>query len=272
MVSLSFLLAPASLSIFVSIATCALVLGLTSPSSFIRAAALPLMITYVYLGTVMPSADAFSHPLFANLVGGSLTSMVFKYIDLVLLSAWSAKSRSPTSSNGGLKPAAGKNISVRNGQSPTWVKDVWWALTLIFNNRLVDTAWQVKNVPPFSKDRPGWVPSKMRYVWSRGATAVVCFILLDATRLLGAPPEQNAVLFASGKVPFFFRLRNVSIEDVAMRYVSAIMFGAVTFLLFEGVCCAVGAIWVGLGVSDVKTWRPCFGSPTESWSLRRFWG
>ncbi|MCJ1428548.1 hypothetical protein MMC29_006458, partial [Sticta canariensis] len=130
----------------------------------------------------------------------------------------------------------------------------------------------VKHVPPFSKDRSGGVPSRMRFVWGSGATAVVCFILLDATRLLGAPPELNAVLFASERVAFFSRLGDVSMEEVAMRYVSAVMFGVVTFLLFQGVHCGVGALLVGLGWSDVKTWRPCFGTMVESWSLRRFWG
>lgn len=230
------------------------------------------MVSYAYFGIVTSSADAFSHPLFANLVGGSLANMVLRYIDLVLLSAWSAKARGPTSKNGSLEPTTQKDTKVGRGGSFAWVGEVWWALTLIFNNRLVDTAWEVKHVPRFSKDRSGWVPSRMRYVWSRGATAVVCFILLDATRLLGAPPEQNAVLFAPEKVAFFSRLGDVSMEEVAMRYVSAIMFGVVTFLLFEGVHCGVGAIWVGLGLSHVKTWRPCFGTIFESWSLRRFWG
>ena len=196
--------------------------------------------------------------------------MVLKYVDLALLSAWSAESKGPTRRHGGLEPARGKDVKAESGARGRLEK-VWWALTLIFNSRLVDTEWEVRHVPPFSKE-PGWVPSRVRFVLSRTAIALVCFVLLDATRFLAGPPEQNAVLFAPERVAFFSRLRDVSMEEVVVRYVSAVMFGVVTFLLFQGVHCGMGAIMVGLGVSEVKTWRPCFGRVMESWSLRRFWG
>ena len=203
--------------------------------------------------------------------------MVLKYLDLVLLSAWSTEARGPTRRDGGLEPVVGeKGTTLRLGSPPSrrrnaW-EDVWWALTLIFNNRLVDTPWEVRSVPAFSEEHPGWVPSRARFVLTSSATALVCFVLLDAIRLLAAPPEVNAVLFAPERVAFFSRLGDVSLEEVVVRYISAGMYGVVTFLFFQGVYCGMGAIMVGLGVSEVRIWRPYFGSLIESWSLRRFWG
>ncbi|KAL9128616.1 MAG: hypothetical protein Q9217_002750 [Psora testacea] len=275
----AFLTAPPTLCLLASIATCALVLGLTAPTSLIRPAALPLMLSYVYFGACVSSAESFSHPLYANLTGGSLAGMLFKYVDLVLLSAWSAEAKGPTSRNGGLEPvqAAEENHAetsraVFGGHIAHVARGVWWALTLIFNSRLIETEWEVKHVPPFSAEQTGWVPTRARFVLSSLAKALVCFVLLDATRLLAAPSEQNAMLFASERVAFFSRLRDVSTEEVIVRYFSAIMFGIVTYLLFQGVHCGMGAVMVGLGVSEVKMWRPCFGNLSESWSLRRFWG
>ncbi len=267
-----FLIAPPVLSVFASIATCALVLGLTPPSSLIRPAALPLMLCYVYLGTSTSSADAFPNPIYSGLIGAIPAYMVLSYVDLVLLSAWSAETKGPTRRDGGLEPVREKDVRIGGDGGRTRPDRVWWALTLICNPRLVDTAWEAKHVPSFSKGQSDWVSSRLRFVLSSSVKALVCFGLLHAMNVFGSSPEQNAVLFAAERVPFFSRLRDVSVEEVCVRYISFIVHAIGGFLLFQGVHNGAGAFLVGLGVSEGKTWKPLFGWILESWSLRRFWG
>lgn len=150
-----------------------------------------------------------------------------------------------------------------------------WALTQTFDLRLIDTQWEVPNVPPFSQHSAAWVPSKKRFLARALATCTVSFLLLDAIGLAAerGSVEQNQILFAQERVGFLRRLQYVRWqEEVALRFVSAGMFYVVTFLLYLGVYAAVGAVMVGLGLSKVRRWRSIFGRVGDAWSVRRFWG
>ena len=268
--------APAAIAFTLSLTTLTLVLGFTTSSSPLRLGGLPLMLASVYLATSASSAQYFHHPLYANILGGSATTLLSLYIDAVLLSAWTYAARGPTSSLGGQVPKSADTAAFASAHSqerPIGAagRRVAFALSRAFDCRLVATSWEVASVPPFPSGR---APPRGRFIAECTVRAGVCFMLLDGTRLLAGPPEQNTLLFSAEKVPVLRRLRagTLPAEDVVLRCVSVLMFGTITYLLFEAVHRATAAVTVGLRVSPVERWRPLFGNLGDAWSVRRFWG
>lgn len=262
-----------------AISTYTLTLALVRPCSSLRLIIFTLMLSYIALA-LTPSSASFRHPLYANLTGGSVFNFALLYLDRILLGRWFFEARGPISARGGQQVARSKrddeNVSkrtkVRVTQHTAVFEQLWWAAENAFDTRFVSTQWEVVNVPPFSWRNPNWVPIKLEFLRKNAVVSAVCLLLLDATRLLAAPAEQNAILFGEERVGFFTRLGDVSSEEVVMRFVSAGMYWVVTFLLFQAVYSGTATIMVGLELSEVERWRPLFGRYLDAWSIRQFWG
>ena len=272
------MLAPALIAFVAALSTYTLVLGLTGPNSVLRLGMLPLMFAFVYLSSSSSSAPYFNHPLYANILGGSSFSFCLQYLDVVLLSAWAYAPGGPTLARGGQTPNISYSyVTLSAGEPPgktpdTVLRRLWFASSRIFDTRLSSTPWEVPNTPPFPQSTSGTSPRRSPWILWWLVRAAICFLLLDATKLLAGSPEQNVVLFAEDKVALFTRLGEVTVEDVVLRFISATMFWFATYLFFQGVYCMNAALFVGLGVSAVERYRPLFGGLGEAWLVRRFWG
>lgn len=94
---------------------------------------------------------------------------------------------------------------------------------------------------------------------------------LDALTSFGNA-ETSSRLYAAEKIPFFFRLKLVSLEKIAFTIISTLMFWGASYLSVW-VCFALPAILgVALGLTEVSWWHPLMGPITNSYSIRQVWG
>lgn len=258
---------------FLSFSIGVFVVGFSSPSSIIRLACLPLLLFNVWL-VLRPSTQvSYTHPMYANLLGGSIFSLLLKYLDTVVLRKSTYEAGGPTTTPEGnplLLPHKEKE-----GDHPSSVTGIWrrlhFGIAHLLDTRLSGTPWEVKNVPPFNKNDPSYVPSKSIFLRNNILRVLISVTLLDLGRP-SADTTKNAILFAESKVPFFARLGSVTTEDVAMRFVTTLASVIITYLLFQAVHASSAVVTVTLGLSKPERWRPLFGDVSDAWSLRRAWG
>ena len=266
-------------ALFLAILTCILTLALVRPYSFLRLIIFILMLSYIFLALTASSAS-FIHPYYANATGCGVFYYALLYLDRILLGQWSSDARGPISARGGQQVTGPKRdednarqcTQVRPTQHTSVSEQLWWAAGNIFDTRFASTPWEVVNVPPFSWRDPSWVPTKLKFLSKNVIVSAVCLLLLDTTRLLVVPAEQNAILFAEERVAFFTRLGDVSSEEIVIRFVVAGMSWVIGFVLIQAVHSGIATIMVGLGLSEVERWRPPFGRCLDAWSIRQFWG
>ena len=251
----------------------ALILGFTSSNSALRVVGLIPMIYCAYVQT--PYIIHLLYPLYRGFLGNAVFVLVMQYIDTVLLHRWTFAARGPTSSIGGLKPVdqeAPKNY--RKGSTVT-VGDIWkrlqFGLGVSLQSRFPVTKWPVKNIPPFSRKQPDYVPSKAVFLRAMILKWSLNVFLLDLAGLFNNS-GNNTVTFSSERIPFFTRLAKVSPEELFARSVSIMAFWTMQYIVIEVVYGALAIVAVALGITSVSAWPPMFGSISDSYSLRQFWG
>lgn len=241
-----------------------LVIAFTSSSSTLRPAALPFVALCVY--TVVLTSSGYMRAHWASLLSGTSIGFFLHYIDLGLLDRWSYQDRGPSSlcirdrdeiSHGSAKPFTGSIVD-----------RLKFGLTSTFSFRHIDTPWEVKNTPRFS-EVPGYLPSYRHFLLQSMLTTLICFFVIDVSSVQ-PPPQNNGELFSWDVVPIFTRLRNVTAQQLKLRFVSSLIYWVNMFCIMQGVTSIVSVLSVGLGFSEVKYWRPLFGSPRTAYSLRRF--
>ncbi|KAF2678011.1 hypothetical protein K458DRAFT_481085 [Lentithecium fluviatile CBS 122367] len=254
-----------------------LVVSFTSPSSPVRPACLPVLFFNVWLMLRSGKTVHYTHPMYANLLGGSVFTLALQYFNVVILRKSSYEAGGPTTTPEGaplrlLANRKQENAAKRYEYASVLVKGqrrVVWGISHFFDSRLSGTPWEVKNVPTFSTKNPSHVPSKGDFLRNI-LRCIVSLILLDLARP-SSDTTENAILFADSKVPFFTRLGSVSGEDIAMRFITTTASTAMTYLLFQSMYSSGAVIMVGLNLSPPERWRPLFGDILGAYSLRRAW-
>lgn len=145
----------------------------------------------------------------------------------------------------------------------------WLAVEQVISRRRVGTPLQVKGVPPFSAQDPDYVPSRASFLIGAVTSLLCSYIISDvgATR-----PPVDPVLIAANKEAFLSRLGEVTLEELILR--TAITGG----YYFQGVAAikmvtnVSGLVAVASGLSHPAAWPPVFGSFSELYSIRQFWG
>jgi hypothetical protein len=278
MAYLSSILYPITL-IITQVLITALAISFTPPSSLTRLALLPLLITATWLisTTCLQRIPRMS---FASVIAGNGLTYLVRYIDLVLLSRWSYDTQAPTRTSSAppqthdqdrQKPATSKPNSNETPPPGTVLDRLIFGIHLTLTSRHVNTPWQVKNVPPFSPHDPHYTPFRAVFLRRNAIAALLYYLTLDITSF-GVNPESNAVLFAAQKVPFFARLGQLTAEEIAVRVFSSVMLWVSIYCITSMGYSILGVIAVGMGVSQVETWRPPFGRVAEAYTVRRFWG
>jgi hypothetical protein len=223
----------------------------------------------------------YTHPMYANLLGGSIFTLALQYFNIVVLRKSSYETGGPTTAPEGnplMLPAKTKQQQGKGKdqdcEPESAFVEIWrrmiWGISHFLDNRLSGTPWEVRNVPRFSKKDVDYVPSKAIFLRNNILRCLISVVLLD----LGAPPadtSQNATIFADSKVPFFTRLSSVTTEEISMRLITTAASTTMTYLLFQAMYSAMAVLAVGLNLSLPERWRPLFGDFSEAWSLRRSW-
>jgi hypothetical protein len=84
--------------------------------------------------------------------------------------------------------------------------------------------------------------------------------------------NDNSELFPSSHIPFFVRLPDVSMQEIGLRVLMAIMPWVVPFFMMDLFYCIIGIGAIVIGVTSVEEWPPFFGQLTRCTSIRKFWG
>ena len=215
-----------------------------------------------------------------TVVAGNGPTYLLRYIELVLLCRWSFEAGRPINLGGvtgeskASKGEAGKaDTSSSNGKvirtGGPWQR-LGFSLRLVLSPRMVDTSYEVRNVPSFTSDASE-VPSRVRFLGQTARAIIISYIIVDLSTL-GAQSEQHALLFAERNVPLLTRIGDTTFEELVIRTVSTLVL-CINVICFMHIGYGLMAIFaVALGLSDVRSWRPPFGSPVEAYTLRRFWG
>ena len=270
----SILLHPITLNLLQA-AIGVLVVGFTSPSSVIRLAALPLILLCLCL--IIPTClEQVHRVIWTGLLAGNSTHFLLQYIETALLSKWSFETRGP-SSRPLIKqdPKIIGKLSGSGKAEATHAEDITERLKFgylaFFSYRYTDTPYEVKGVPLFSTKVPGYVPSRGDFLRRKGLIICLCYLTLDLATS-NTDKEQNPRLFSAQNVPFFMRNRNLSIEELIVRLATTLGLWVSLYCVIQLYMSTIAFISVACGLDETKSWRPTFGSLSEAYTIRQFWG
>ncbi|KAI4185319.1 MAG: hypothetical protein L6R41_004206 [Letrouitia leprolyta] len=222
----------------------------------------------------IPYIAFIPNPIFKAFVANAPFVLVILYANKVLIDRWTFVAKGPTSSAGGLHPKRELSVKQKAGESVVHDKAVQrlqFGFSISLEARFSATKWPVKNIPRFSRTRVGYIPSKAEFLRANIIRWIAYVLILDLAGFF-SKGNDNAVLFAPTKIPFFSRVDRVSMEETMTRAIIAISFWAFQYIIIEVVYYAFAIIAVASGISTVEAWPPMFGFIGECYSLRQFWG
>ena len=136
--------------------------------------------------------------------------------------------------------------------------------------RGIDRFWEVKNVPPFSRMDPNFVPSKGAFLLVQLVAVVACYYAHNLTVEYTFSLDQE--LLGSNYIPLFTRAANVSGAELKVRIIASLGYWIIQYCsmqFFYSVFALFGSFVDG---QETKLWRPLFGSPEDAYTLKNLWG
>lgn len=201
-------------------------------------------LTYTMESTIVPLCTTLSRPHWAVTAACLLWVQLLSASEILLVSQVSTAQLSPSRS------------SLINAKS---------AIGLLWNMRRIGTRWQVKNVPS-SKNLEN--QSRPTFISRRLATTILAYLFVDTIASL-PPPEPT--LIQPDKAALF-PPRGLGVDDTIFRTVMTFSYFLTTAIL-NLFMTNVGAIFAVLsGLSTPVDCPPLYGSFSEAYSVRRFWG
>jgi hypothetical protein len=135
--------------------------------------------------------------------------------------------------------------------------------------RGLGTPWEIKNIHPFSRKDPTYVPSVIRFVFWNGCKFVLCWYC--HTWCIDTQLSLDKSYMVPENVAFFRRLNQVSWEEFKIRYIATVTTVVSLYCFMNGLYSFAAAVAVATKPSSIKNWRPVFGDLEEGYNLRRFW-
>lgn len=156
-----------------------------------------------------------------------------------------------------------------------FIKKLMWAVeNIAFNPRGIGMPWQIRNIPPFNRKDPNYVPMRLAFIFQRVITGILFFAILKAFGVIHT--EIYLARLRDGdydeeKESIIRRMRDVSMRELLIRAWLPIdyLVGSVCILKYQH--SLVSAIAVALG-DKPERWPPLLGDIRDAYSLRRFWG
>lgn len=139
------------------------------------------------------------------------------------------------------------------------------AVGLLWNIRRVGTPWQVKNVPSSVGLQ---TQSRAAFVLRRAAITLLAYLFVDLVVSM-PPPEQDMV---RADKAFLFSLGKLSVDDVIFRSSTVLGYWLTTGILNLFMNNVGAIVAVLLGLSSPVDCPPFYGSFSEAYTIRRFWG
>lgn len=116
------------------------------------------------------------------------------------------------------------------------------------------------------------IPTKMQFLYRIAKDVQLSVLFLDVISFMGRDVSINSVYFASSQIPFFTRLRDVTVEEVILRLFASLMPWLVTICLLQVMYDGAAIMVIALGLGRIERWPTLINAWTECWSVRQFWG
>jgi hypothetical protein len=196
----------------------------------------------------------------------------FMYIEKSIISAWTFEAGGPTR----LSDPNTKGEKSKTEQCLS-LNSVWgrlkFGLDAASSSRNLNTSYEVKNCPNFSSKDKSYVPSRTSYILRGVITILVCYALLDLAELAEQlQPDEAAALISPRLAPLLSRLHEVTVPELISRFITVLMVPLNTWCIIQIAYNTLGILFVVTGFSEVREWRPAFGSLLEVYTLQQFWG
>jgi hypothetical protein len=114
-------------------------------------------------------------------------------------------------------------------------------------------------------------PSKTKFLLHHAIKTIICILVVDLSAQL-PPPPNSTELFSARRVHFLDRFSEISSEEIAVRTFGSSLYWCNLYSILQGVFSLSAILTVALGVSDVSSYKPLFGSIRDVKCLRSFWG
>lgn len=258
-----------------------LVLGFTHPTSTIRPVAFLLSCLFPLL-LFFPPYPVFdrSRPLSALFAGNTL-GFFLQFLDASVISRWSFDARGPTSAKGGMLHIvkcdhdSSYTRKTRDRPNRAWLERLafgsWIALPL--GPRLVNTPWQVTGTPEFPARR---IPSRSALLCRALLRLITCLLIFDLVGMMNGKDDPtnkiNQVLFDWSRVPIFARLSAINGQEIMVRIGVSFFMWLIGYCVVQAIYSVIEIVAVASGLTGVEGWKPLFGSLSDCWSVRQFWG
>lgn len=169
-----------------------------------------------------------------------------------------------------LHPLDRHDISKVAKGSQNFVVNMFEAAKLLIQTRGVNTPWQVKNVPshPLYFRRGGiGRPGRAHFLLRQFSIFLWQYLLLDIIQTISI---QNSTSRTSLSLKTEW---NISPRHWLERGAThLVIWLIVNRLIQDSAYRVLSIIFVGLGVDNPSDWPPAFGSVSELYTLRNFWG
>lgn len=256
-----------ALLIIGQISASTLIIGFTPGDSIIRLAALPgFIFRIVHFVSICSSSSPGK--FIASSTLGIVAHFFVQYLEAAVISKWYFKARSPLESHAWKK--IDRSQPQKRHNNSVWAR-LCFGLYVTCSCRYCGTPWETKNVPPFYSDDRSKIPTRREFLKQSLRTLVVYFLIFDAI-ISSTNPAAAAKWCNQSKIVFFSRIQDVSIEEAAFRILATVLFIAVSYLTVTVGFTFSSIISVALGLGEVTWWRQLFGSLSEAYTLRGFWG
>ncbi|KAF3916803.1 hypothetical protein ABW20_dc0108733 [Dactylellina cionopaga] len=163
-----------------------------------------------------------------------------------------------------------------NGHPPHYFVRLWRALTYCVNARGINTPYQIKNVPAFDSKRPGWVPSRRRFLFTNTLWLIALYFIQDFFYCQKLSVEDEVKFLGVNRENLIWRHPQdgaITGDEVGYRVsLTMLMWSLLIPLAVNLQYTFLSLLAVGTGISEPKNWPPAFGSPKDSYTLRLFWG
>lgn len=152
----------------------------------------------------------------------------------------------------------------------SFVSNVFAAAKIVVQTRGINTPWQVKNVPShpsYYRRRGMQCPEKSIFLLRQAAIFFWQYLVLDIIQTItigNAPSHATIPLKPEWNVSLSQWLERGSTHLAIWFFVNRLIGDSAYRLL--------SIISVGLGIDSPSDWPPAFGSMSDAYTLRNFWG
>lgn len=149
---------------------------------------------------------------------------------------------------------------------------VFFTTATLLSFRGIGTSWQISGVPSMS---PSSVNSRFRFIFRQAGITVLQYLVMDFFTSMEPTPEM-AESWAEGKEWLWIKSLNphpVTTNDLVSRAMGATLGWFVVGRIMNDVGYRIiSIIVVSLGISAPEQWPPVFGSYSDCYTLRGYFG